>query len=342
MAPGFSDLTKQQENYLEKGNITETKGLKIEAAHTQKSNSSTSQVKTDSKFTLYNKKSTLTIEQNYKFSNQISTKLKLDPSKYTIETTVNIFNKNYPNLGVCNLKTSKHHNNGSVFNIVASHKCLKNKLTTTADFNGNILTGKLNLTDGKVCYDCKDIGINLVHKVGKNSEETKNNLQVSAVINQNIGANNFIFGAKLYPNNLKKTEAAGVFSTFKKQESKVPGKFIDKLNTRAVVKTDFQDKHTISIFNQTDQHLSVMTGLQYSLAKKHSLASIAIVNTGKQGLNQHFRINSDGKVGYSHSLNVKQFKSHVKSCKVTIGGETCIKNGNLEMPKLGLGLKFTI
>jgi hypothetical protein len=85
-----------------------------------------------------------------------------------------------------------------------------------------------------------------------------------------------------------------------------------------------------------------MTGLQYSLAKKHSLASIAIVNTGKQGLNQHFRINSDGKIGYSHSLNIKQFRSHVKSCKVTIGGETCIKNGNLEMPKLGLGVKFTI
>lgn len=341
MPPEYPALIKQHENYFKDG--IHTKGLKLEAAHTQKSNSTTSQVKTDSKFTLHNKKSTLTIEQNYKFSSKISTKIKLDPAKYTIET--NLTSNTHPNsLGIFQLKTVKNHNNGPIFNLVASHKCFKNKISTTADFDGDILTGRCSLNEGKVNFSSKDLGLNLVHEVGKTCEESKNNLQVSAVFNRNIKDKNIMIGAKTHPFNLNKTEATGIFSTFTKQETKSPGKLYatEKLKTRILLKTDFRDKHLVSVFNQTNQHLSVMTALQYSQAKNHSLASLALIKTGKQGLNQHFRINSDGKVGYSHSLNVRQFKRYVKTCKVTIGGESGFREGKFEVPKLGLGVKFTV
>jgi len=343
MAPEYSALIKQHENYFKDG--IHTKGLKIEAAHTQKSNSTTSQVKTDSKFTLHNKKSTLTIEQNYKFSSQISTKIKLDPAKYTIET--NLTSKTHPTLGISQLRISKNHNNGAIFNLVANHKCLRNKFSTTADFDGNIFTGKFSLNEGKVSFNCKDVCLNMVHEVGKSDEDSKNNLQVSAVFNQNTADKNIMIGAKTYPHNLNKTEATGIISTFTKQETKTPGKTIEKLKTRILLKTDFQDKHLISAFNQTNPHFSVMTALQYSQAKNHSLASLAFIKTGKHGLCQHFRINTDGKIGYSHSLNLggdlrRLVKSHVKTFKVTLGGESGFKNGKLEIPKLGLGVKFTI
>jgi len=346
MAPNYSDLKKQHELYFKESSYSETRGLKIEAGHTQKSSSKNSQnstnVKTDSKFTLHNKKSTLTIDQNYKFSNQISAKLKLDPSKYTIETLLT--SKSHPTLGVCQFRTSKSHNSKSVFNLVGTHKCMKNRLVSSLDCNGNISTVKFSLNDGKISWDCKDIGLHLVHKVGKTKQETHNNLQASAIINQNIGPKNIIIGAKIHPFNNKKSEAVFLISTFTSVQNPKTQKLTEKLKTRTLINTDFHDKQLISYFNQATQHLSVMTALEYSILKKQSLASLAIVNTGKHGLNQHFRLYSDGKIGYSHSINVSHFRKYAKSSKLTIGGETVVgKNGKwFEMPKIGVGLKFTI
>ena len=112
--------------------------------------------------------------------------LKLDPAKYTIETLLT--SKSHPTLGVCQFKTSKSHNSRSVFNLVGTHKCMKNRLVSSVDFNGNISTGKFSLNEGQISWDCKDIGLNLKHKVGKTKVDTNNNLQASAVINQNIGS----------------------------------------------------------------------------------------------------------------------------------------------------------
>ena len=104
---------------------------------------------------------------------------------YTIET--NLTSSTHPNsLGIFQLKTVKNHNNGPIFNLVASHKCFKNKISTTVDFDGDILTGRCSLNEGKVSFSSKDLGLNLVHEVGKTCEESKSNLQVSAVFNRNI------------------------------------------------------------------------------------------------------------------------------------------------------------
>ena len=152
-----------------------------------------------------------------------------------------------------------------------------------------------------------------------------------------------MLGAKIFPNNLStKSEVTAVISTFSKQETKTPGKFVEKLTNRTLIKTDFRDKQLLSIFNQTTPHLSIMTALQYSLLNSNSTASIALIKTGKQGLNQHFRLNSNGRIGYAHSINLKQFKKHVKTCKLTVSGESQFKDGGFEKPSIGLGLKFTI
>ena len=159
-----------------------------------------------------------------------------------------------------------------------------------------------------------------------------------------IGSKNIIIGAKIHPFNHKKSEAAFLISSFTSVQNPKTQKTTEKLKTRTLLNTDFHDKQLISYFNQTTQHLSVMTALEYSILKGNSLASLAIVNTGRHGLNQHLRLYSDGRIGYSHSINVSQFRKYAKSSKLTIAGETVIgKNGKLiEMPKIGVGLKFTI